>query len=525
MNKVNDKNIYKVMLVDDDLLVIDDIKALINWEEIGMKISVVCENGKNALDLLPKVNPNIIIADIAMPIINGLEFSEKALEYDKSIKIILLTAYSKFDYAKKAISMGVVNYILKHELDEYVLKNELLKVKSELDDELKRETLNRRKVLEDFLTNPLSHLNKQQFEKNIYSTISGIKSYFISISVNKSLKIKNQSQYSHLISKNTYVSLINSIGMNNSEEGLEAIFLPISNYKVVALIYEKTRVLSENSLNQKVFNFVSYIKNEINKIFEDTANVFISSICNNSMDIPDEFKKVCDISNYGIFFQNTGVFYYSEIINMISNDGIGDNDLNKLREVCMESDTDRIKKVVENIWENYCVKKYDIKALKDICEELRNILNKKDKLSKMRIKNENVFFVRGDECKNTYELLKLFYSCLDEIDGYSKDEYSYKTAAVIDFIHKEYTKQITIDDVACKLGLNGEYLNKLFKKEFNKSFTKYLTEYRMEIAKELLESGKYKIYEVSEMVGYRTTQYFSSIFKKVNGITPSDCIK
>lgn len=509
---------YRVMIIDDDLLVVDDIKSLVDWEGLNLEIVSICENGKKALEQLPSVKPNIVIADIAMPLVNGLEFSEKALKYDKSIKIILLTAYSKFEYVKKAISLGVVNYILKHELDEELLKKELLKLREALDDELKGEVLKKRKALEDFLSNPYSDFYKQQFENNVFSIRGDHKSYFIAI--NKCFNGNLDG-----ITDNMYSKILNLKCISEGNKSFSTIFIPVSKVTVVAMIYSKSCILSENLLNQMVFNFSSQVKEELKDLLNENVNIFISSICINSNDILYAFKKVCEISKYSFFMQSTGVFHCIDIESRISSGGIDVNDKLRLRELLYESDINKIRVVIDDIWQKYCTRKYDMQGLKELCEELRAVLNNKNKLFNIGLGKGEEFSLKCNECKNADEILKLFYKEINEIDDYRREGYSYKTAAVIEFIHKEYAKPITIDDIANELGVSGEYLSKYFKKEFKQSFTKYLTEHRMKVAKELLESGNFKIYEVSEMVGYKTTQYFSSIFKKVNGKMPSDYIR
>ncbi|MHB8061094.1 MAG: helix-turn-helix transcriptional regulator, partial [Ruminiclostridium sp.] len=93
---------------------------------------------------------------------------------------------------------------------------------------------------------------------------------------------------------------------------------------------------------------------------------------------------------------------------------------------------------------------------------------------------------------------------------------------VLKYIHENYMYSINPNCVALTFGMNGTYLGQKFKKETGLTFLEYLTNYRVEVAKILLKSGKYKVYEVSDKVGYKTSQYFSSIFKDVTGVTPLD---
>ena len=103
-----------------------------------------------------------------------------------------------------------------------------------------------------------------------------------------------------------------------------------------------------------------------------------------------------------------------------------------------------------------------------------------------------------------------------------EQNYSSRVVKVIRFIRKNYEKDLSVGDAAQILGLNGEYLNKIFKKETGESFSRYLTQVRMEKAKELLESGQFNVNEVSARTGYKSSQYFSITFRRYMGYSPSE---
>ena len=118
------ERLLEVLLVDDDLLILDDLATIIDWEANGFKVVASVYNGNQALDYIKKHHVDIVITDIEMPQLNGLAFIKKLNSLYSSIETILLTSFSKFDYAREAISLGVHNYLLKHELtDEILLKN------------------------------------------------------------------------------------------------------------------------------------------------------------------------------------------------------------------------------------------------------------------------------------------------------------------------------------------------------------------------------------------------------------------
>lgn len=122
----------RVMLVDDEVLALEFLKEVIDWNHHGFQIVGQALNGKRALELFQKENPHIIISDIKMSVMDGLELCKRVKELNPHTKIILLSAYKDFEYAKKGIQYGVSNYLLKHEINEATLLGELNKVKSEI---------------------------------------------------------------------------------------------------------------------------------------------------------------------------------------------------------------------------------------------------------------------------------------------------------------------------------------------------------------------------------------------------------
>ena len=120
--------LLKVMIVDDEILAINHMKNLIQWEGYGFEIAAESTNPVKAIDLYKKVLPDILIVDIRMPAMDGLEFSRRTLAMNHKVKVILLTSYKDFEYAKQALEMGISNYFLKHELHADTLVVELEKI-------------------------------------------------------------------------------------------------------------------------------------------------------------------------------------------------------------------------------------------------------------------------------------------------------------------------------------------------------------------------------------------------------------
>ena len=122
-----------IMLVDDEVLALEYLKNMVDWERNGYHVVGCATSGKKALELFDRTHPQIVISDIRMPGTDGLELTRQIKEKDKEPVVILLSAYRDFDYAQKGIRYGVSNYLLKHELSSELILKELEEVKEKLE--------------------------------------------------------------------------------------------------------------------------------------------------------------------------------------------------------------------------------------------------------------------------------------------------------------------------------------------------------------------------------------------------------
>ena len=115
----------RIMLVDDDRLAISYLESIVDWENLGYEIVAVAYNGKQALRMVETYSPQLVITDIIMPHMNGIELSRKVKEISKDIRVVLLTAYGEFEYAREAVQLGVDYYLIKDEIDEVYMEEKL----------------------------------------------------------------------------------------------------------------------------------------------------------------------------------------------------------------------------------------------------------------------------------------------------------------------------------------------------------------------------------------------------------------
>jgi len=198
-------SMIKVMIIDDEYLIRNLIKNCIDWKEIGINIIAEASNAVEGLNLINKEKPNIILTDINMPMTDGLDMSKIILEKYPDIKVIVITGYNEFEYAKRSIRIGISDFILKP-IDEEELRNSVLKLKKEILDEHSK-TKEYKDIKEKMITfNNIINLNDNYESKDKALNVEQIKKFIVKNISNQDLSLKLVADYFYVNS--SYLSRI-----------------------------------------------------------------------------------------------------------------------------------------------------------------------------------------------------------------------------------------------------------------------------------------------------------------------------
>jgi YesN/AraC family two-component response regulator len=506
-----------VMLVDDEILAIEDLRDLIDWNKYGYNIIAEATNGRQALKLYKKYKPKVIIVDINMPVMDGLEFSRRVISSGDSTKIILLTAYRDFEYAQKAIEIGVSNYILKHQINEESLVIELNKVRQKLQKEQRKNRIVRKQFIKDILRGKLSEETNKEYINEVRKNFA-----LLLINIDMPYPVIDGVRTLKKISYNKVLDLNDTL-----PEGISSIdIIEMNEYQGTVFVSMET-LYSDKKINEVLYELAAKLQRKFKQQYNETISIAITSTALNVEGITSLYQKAVEAIKYSVFIGREKIFICSDVLNQYEETNIDLEDdftqvQHKLKELNYKGVSNCINEIFEKIFSN-C---WSLNSLKKVCKELIDILEH-------FLKEENLPCIQDMFNQNKLEIelwydtyniqqwfLQEFKKSIEKAVNSKFCTYSKKVQQIIRYIHKHYGEDITVDKAAEALEISGVYLSQLFKKETGKTFLKYLTAYRMQIAKDLLETGEYKIYEVSEMVGYKTSQYFSHVFYKVTGINP-----
>lgn len=472
---------YSVLLIDDESWVMEDLKLLIDWENLGFTVVGGANNADEARKLISECKPDVVISDIRMPGLSGIQLLEEYEGQNYSFKTIFVTAYGKFEYAKRALELGAFGYLLKPVEPEELSKS-LIKLKEVLDEQ-------------KGITEQISRYEKAGVLYSLldsYNSDEEIKSKFEQIGFNDT-----ENRYAFAIIKSDTEVTAENLGITK----WDTVIFPLSHTRYFLIVQSKNGNM--NLVGYK--NFLSVLK----KTTEERDIQFgVSRLIQGAKKFRSAYSQA-----------ETAILTYF----------INKNPLNVYRD-----SSEKIKDV-----NTYIAGFKSSHSINDLLKTLPCILNQN------RINIENleqivnyltlqIGFESEDGELDYRKLVNQFpdiesyfsylYQCVNGSfkKGNGKTSSRYIIKEITDYIKYNYNEKLMINDLAQKFFLNPSYLSGLFKEETGKPFTAYLVECRLKKAVELLENTELSSSEISAQVGYEDYFHFSKLFKKHIGISPSN---
>lgn len=521
--------LYRVMLVDDEEEVRQAIEKRINWEEIGFEVVAGAENGEDALEKAEKYVPDVIMTDIHMPFIDGLTFAKMVKKSQPATKIVIFSGYDEFEYAKEAIRLEAEEYILKP-IDSEELKKVFLRIKERLDDEIdKRRNEERlRKYYEDSL--PLlkeqlligileGRINKSSIEE--YSTEYGfsMEAPFYAVAV--------MEPTGNGLNKNSQVVSVSlkQLAEENLPEYMNCIVINyLGSIIIIALLNKTDEHIHFLGVIDRICKLAS-------RIIDVTVSAGVSRIAGNITDISIAFKEAQDALSYRVMLEDNQAIYIKDVEPEINDTrGLDESYIERIikaikigsREELEETIDELISFVIKSAPKLASLRIYLIHLYINLVKLASSYELEANQLGSIeRDILEEISAINSPE-----EMRKWIHNICMQIRGFIRKERLDSTKLMVEKA-REYIKDnfnnpdVSVDTLCTYLGVSPTYFSSIFKKDTGVSFVTYLTNVRMEEAVRLLESTAEKSYVIAEMVGYEDPNYFSYVFKKVYGISPS----
>jgi len=533
--------LIKLLIVDDEKHIREGIKNGIDWEKHGISICGCVGSAMEALSLIEQHMPAIVITDIRMPDMDGLELLEVINKKYSNIKVILISGYKEFSYAQTAISLNAFCYILKP-IDSEQLLEKVLEAKREIENRLKvvKENEDIRKKLEENITiirdNFFTRLvrgkmtNIQEIKKT--ADFLGLNldggCYCVAIA---QLDIPQKDTANSWYDEGWYKAAV----MNKAEEMLNKLLHSYSFYHNENIGF----LMSGSELKSKLMRqYFEVLREWINNELGLSVTIGIGNAYGDLIKIPISFREAQEALEYRVVAGKNAVIHvesvYSDKQDNIAISDFSDtleNSGDDLSYALKLGDRNAICEIVENIISVFQrVIKADIREKDHLIFLLTFFLTKITYSMKVNFKHffsrENDLYTTLCNCHTMNDirnfLLNYFDEIILELQNKVKSRNSFLVKQAIEYINANVYSDISLVKVADHLSIHPNYLSKIFKQEVGESFIEYIIRVKMREAKNLICNSNDKIYEIADKLHYKDVGHFTRLFKKTYGVSPTE---
>lgn len=486
---------YKLYLLDDEPFILEGLKYIIDWEEYGFDVVGTSSNGEDGFNFIKNEDIDLIITDIMMPKMTGLELISNLKKINHNAKFIVLSAFQEFQYAKEAISMGAENYLTKP-IDEDELIQTIEGVKKKIE-KIKLEKVDTKIFKNDLILKLICNKNNDGVLDRL--RLEGV----------------------NLNYKNLCVVILEFAEGGNINNNILNHIDNLNYEYCVNLQNQILIIMDKESINKDTLR---NLKDDFSSITNEQIYISRGKYVDSIDNLNCSYQSAKDIHEYKLVYPNISWIreYKEKSYNLENIDYI---DFNHLKKLLLNKDNKESLNYIESIFsklkkdENLTVKQIKTKSI-EVFLNVYNYFNDSKIIKGLDLYLEKVInSVNLDQIQvELNNMIKHRQSKLEETD----DSISPIILKLLRNIEKNYSKDLNLKEISETYNINSIYLGQLFQKETGILFSDYLNNFRVNKAKNLLVETSLKAAEIGELVGYANKNYFYRKFKDIVGITPSE---
>lgn len=524
---------YRILLADDEGIMLESLKSIIN-SNFGSECEIVCvKTGRAVVEQAESFRPDIAFVDIQMPGLSGIQAMKEIRKFNKNMIFIVISAYDKFNYAQEAINLGALEYLTKPVNKKKILEV-CMKAMSQVDERRQKRSddLKIREKLETILPiiesgyiyNLLLQDDFHTYQSN-YREFLNIREEYAFMAVVEFGDSVEDGILTNAVGASVRASKFYPEFREITKGFFDCLVGPVMGNRIVLLVPHET----ENVEYEERVEILTRMRNLIHKLESRIDSKFRGGIgrVRSIEDLKESYSEALRALREG----SSHVVHINDIPNLPEYDGEYPLDLeNRYYQRVMESDyagaADAGNQFFDWMLENY--KNYrgdiEIKILELIMRAEYSAFFKGGVKYGFRYRENYLKEIHS--CRDYEELRQWFLGkteavCRGMATARNRESESVVAKAKA-YIDENYQKDISLDDVSRMVDISPYYFSKLFKQEQGENFIEYLTRTRMKNARQLLKNQGYSIKEVCAMCGYSDSNYFSRVFKKYEGVTPSE---
>lgn len=495
----------KVMIVEDEELILQGIKNIVDWDKLGLKLVHMAYNGAEALEMWDKEPVDIIITDIEMPEMSGLELLKEIRSREEQVRFIILTGYDDFEYAREAIRLEVENYILKP-INEEELEQQLCDAVAKLEDLEKKKIryIDEKTEWRQFLSGRVAGAEYEDYRERL-KLENGDGPYWAAV-MKWSAESVREKRITDMIME-----------LHKDREKLRVVHLPPDSLLLLLKGFADETGVKE---------YVQTLQNQIESRFDILTFISIGPAFHDYSELPDCYKRAMRLQKY-LLVDGYGSCINEKHIQARESEDIA-IDREQLRRLILKRENEAAVGYIEDIFINNMKSDVSVDSLYQTAVQTAMLMQEIKREYKLE---------RAETLRDLPELLETIYTADDifaiktlfisEINGIirylheAESQYTPVVRQIMDEVQRNYKEDMNLKTLAYKYHMNASYLGQIFQKEVGCSFAQYLSSRKIEVAKELILNTNLKINDIAKEVGYPDTSYFYRKFKQHFGVAPA----
>lgn len=528
---------YQVLLVDDEPIILSGIKFLIDWQALDCQLVGTMKNGKEAMEAIEIFKPDIVVCDINMPVLNGIEVLKRCSEMPQAPVFIMLTNLEEFSLAQESLRYNAIDYLVKSNLEPKTLENSLMRAIQERD---KRGKLERVEMADTYLSENHNNFIKRQINSILSSETLSPKR----IAALRQQKADKNYFLAHIMLDFSALPALNEFTLDDKAhlfqwerevcEKLAGNFF--KDYFISEVMdYPQSLILyCWNTDKEEIMLLIERFYAKLESASANITQTKLGLLCTNIYSEADNFKKM-----------KTELFYLRDCYYLTKSDvllawkkpKISFETLN-IQELCNRFVAElRAKNInacttlFEKFYNMLCDTAHTRAGGIAACTEIYSVISMI--LSPLLTETvTGIYLANSSQMLNAIRLFKTRSEVLLWISELKRETTSVLEGLTLgkndivekakQFVQQNAEKRIMLNDVADYVSISPSYLSALFKKEFNQNFVDYINETKINLACELIQEGKYRIYEISYKLSFENPYYFTKVFKRYTGCTPTE---
>ncbi len=519
---------YTVVVADDEEELRRAIVRRIDWESAGFRVVGEAENGVEALELVEKMEPDLLLTDIKMPFISGIELARQVREIRPATQIAFLSGFDEFSYAQQAIQYNIISYMLKP-ISVADLTKELVVIKGKIDN-----------LFQEFRDKQQIQMDKSSFLMPLlmdgYQAEDGEEGekFLVRSAIESGVLRDHHNDFRYAV---MITSIRDGNGKNcTAQEHVHSVDSILKKYVKHESFYWNGRVISlliatPSAFDKYLHILVGDVVQSTERIMELNCSIGVSRIMNRLSECHDAYIEALNALSYS-GRADSGVHYIADEEHV---EGINAQEImnivTEVETLVRGSQAGELEEYLEELFErmrgmkvsrakaNYLM----VQLLASICKIIYAV-GDGEEIERMQ-KNtllQSIVFQDGSFREMQGRLTEFCLSAREMIGSQRKKSSRVLCDRTLQIIETEYGNgDISLVSVSNEIGVSPNYLSALIKKETGKTFIDLLSGKRIEAAKELLMCTSMKIKEISEKCGYSDQHYFSYCFKKYSGVSPN----